>query len=231
MEKSPFKKIKHWAEEDRPREKLRSKGKTALTDSELIAIMIGSGGNETTAVDLSRIILSSVNNNLHDLASLSCEDLVKFKGIGPAKALTIVAALELGRRRKESEFINKDVITTSKEVYSYFRQHLLDLKHEEFWILLLKRNNAIIKAVKISSGGITGTVADTRLIFKHAFEHMAASVILVHNHPSGNRKPSDQDIKLTKGLVTAGKLMEVKVTDHIIFTDNGYFSFSDESMI
>ena len=231
MKNPAQKKIKFWAEQDRPREKLRHKGKTTLSDAELIAILLGSGAYGISAVDLSRAILASVDNNLHELALLTCEDLMKFNGIGEAKAVSIVAALELGRRRKDSEIINKSALSTSGEVYAFFKQYLLDLKHEEFWILLMKRNNQILKPVKISSGGISGTLVDAKIIFKHAIENLAAAVILVHNHPSGSKSPSPQDIKLTAELVAAGKIMEVPVKDHLIFTDNGYFSFSDASML
>lgn len=223
--------IKNWAKEDRPREKLRDKGKYALTEAELIAILISSGNSDVSAVELSRQILASVGNDLHELARLSTNELMKFKGIGEAKAITIVAALELGRRRKESEYKGKPQIGGSKDVYNYFKQHLLDLKHEEFWILLLNKRNVIIKEVKISSGGVSGTFTDTKIIFKHALENLATSLILVHNHPSGNKKASQQDANLTKNLVAAGKILEINVTDHIIFTDNGYFSLADAGMM
>lgn len=223
--------IKDWAEEDRPREKLQSKGKYALTEAELIAILIGSGNSDVSAVELSRQILASVANDLHALAGLSSDDLMKFKGIGQAKAITIVAALELGRRRKESGYRRKIQISGSKDVYDYFKKHLLDLKHEEFWILLLNRRNVIIKEVKISSGGVSGTFTDSKLIFKHALENLATSIILVHNHPSGNKNASLQDKNITSNLIAAGKILEINVTDHIIFTDNGYFSLADADMM
>ncbi len=223
--------IKHWAKDDRPREKFREKGKLSLSDAELIAILIGSGIFETNAVDLARQILKAVNNNLNELACLLFEDFIKFKGIGEAKALTIMAALELGRRRKDFENPPQTFISGSKDVFTYFKPFLLDIKHEEFWILLLKRNGTILKPVKISSGGLSGTATDTRLIFKSALDHLASSMILVHNHPSGNRNPSNQDKAVTKSLVNAGKLMEIPVIDHVIFTDFGYFSFADEGAI
>ncbi|NBA88542.1 DNA repair protein RadC [Emticicia sp. CRIBPO] len=223
--------IKNWAEEDRPREKLRDKGKYALTEAELIAILIGSGNADVSAVELSRQILASVGNDLHELAKLSTNDLMKFKGIGEAKAISIVSALELGRRRKESEYKGKPQISGSRDVYNYFKQFLLDLKHEEFWILLLNKRNVIIKEVRISSGGVSGTFTDSKLIFKHALENLATSLILVHNHPSGNKNASQQDKSITKGLVAAGKILEINVTDHIIFTDNGYFSLADAGMM
>lgn len=222
--------ILKWAEEDRPREKLLLKGKGALSDAELIGILIGSGTRSMSAVDLSRIILKEVNNNLNDLAKLNVHDLQKFKGIGEAKAISIVSALELGRRRKESEPIKLPAITCSKDVYDLMRPELLDLPHEEFWIIILNRANKVLKKKSISSGGISGTVADPKVIFKIALENGASSIILIHNHPSGNTKPSEADIKLTRKMKEAGILLEIPVLDHLIFTDNGYLSFADEGL-
>jgi len=231
MEKVNYLNIKNWAEEDRPREKLLLKGKASLSDAELIAILIGSGTASLSAVELAKQILDHINNNLNDLAKLTVKDLTKFKGIGEAKAISIVSALELGRRRKETESAKKVKITNSGDVYNVMKSHLLDLRHEEFWVIMLNRANQVISKKLTSSGGVSGTVADPKIIFKSALEELASSVILCHNHPSGNIKPSQADINLTKKLKEAGKLLEIPVLDHIIFTDDQYFSFADESMM
>lgn len=222
--------ILSWAEEDRPREKLLLKGKAALSDAELIAILIGSGSRNLSAVDLSKLILQSVNNNLNELAKLSINDLMKFKGIGDAKAISIAAALELGRRRKESEVIKKTKVGSSNDAYESIRPYLMDLMHEQFWVLLLNRANEIIRPVQISIGGVAGTVADPKMIFKAAIEHLASSIILVHNHPSGNLSPSQADKELTKKVKLGGQTLDIPVLDHLIFSDNGYFSFADEGI-
>lgn len=223
--------IKNWAEEDRPREKLLSKGRHVLTDAELIAILIGSGTKKETAVELSKRILAHFGNNLNELAKLSVLDLTQFNGIGEAKALSIVAALELGRRRKETEAAKREKISTSKDIYEVFRPQFMDLPHEEFHILLLNRSNTIIAKEFISRGGIAGTVVDPKLIFKPALQQLASAIVLCHNHPSGNLRPSDQDISLTKKLKEAGMLLEIPVLDHLIISDTGYFSFADEGMM
>ena len=223
--------IKSWAEEDRPREKLILKGKSALSDAELIAILIGSGNLEMSAVELSRHILSNTNNDLGELAKLSVNELKKFKGIGEAKALSIISALELGRRRKESEPQKKDKIISSKDIYDLMKPHLMDLPHEEFWVVLLNRAHFVLKKAVVSVGGISGTVADPKLIFKTALENLASAIILVHNHPSGNTKPSDSDIVLTRKMKEAGKLLEIPILDHLIFTDSDYYSFADEGRL
>ena len=222
--------IKHWAEEDKPREKLVLKGKSVLSNAELIGILIGSGTRDQTAVDLAKMILEQNNNDLNQIARLSVQDLKKYNGIGDAKAVSIVSALELGRRRtptNQSEL----KITSSRDVYDIMKPMLSDLSHEEFWLLLLNRANKVIKKQNISQGGVSGTIADPKLIFNHALNHLASSVILVHNHPSGNTKPSEADKRLTKQLSEAGKLLEIAVLDHIIFTDNSYFSFADENLL
>ena len=223
--------ILSWAEEDRPREKLILKGKAALSDAELIGILIGSGTRSLSAVDLSKLILNKVSNNLNELAKLSIKDLQQFKGIGEAKAIAIVSALELGRRRKESQFIQKPKITCSKDAYEIIKPELMDLSYEVFWILLLNRANQVIKKCQISTGGISGTVADPKIIFKTALENLCSAIILVHNHPSGNLKPSSADISLTKKMKESGNLLEIPVLDHIIFSDNGYYSFADEGIL
>ncbi|UHG90225.1 RadC family protein [Spirosoma oryzicola] len=223
--------IQSWAEEDRPREKLMLKGKAALSEAELIAILINSGTVDLTAVDVAKIILKSVGNNLNELAKLSIKDLSKFRGIGEAKAISIVAALELGRRRKEQDRPQRARITCSRDAYNELRPHLLDKPHEEFWILLLNRANEVLRPAQISSGGVSGTVADAKLIFKQAVEHLASAIILIHNHPSGNLTPSQADKDLTRKLKEAGRVLEIPVLDHLIFTDKSYFSFADEGLL
>lgn len=223
--------IKAWAEEDRPREKLMLKGKEYLTDAELIAILLGSGSRSRSAVDLAKQILLNSENNLNKLARKSVRDLMQVKGIGQAKAIAIVSALELGRRRKEIEAERAEIIASSADVYAVMKPHLLDLSMEQFWILLLNRRNTVMRRCQVSSGGVSGTVADPKVIFKMALEHLASSIILVHNHPSGNLKPSQSDISLTKKLKDAGSFLDLPILDHIIFTDNGYFSFADESLL
>lgn len=223
--------IKSWAEEDRPREKLLLKGRQVLSDAELIAILIGSGSKNETAVELSKKILAAHGNNLNELAKLTVPELMKFKGIGKAKAISIVAALELGRRRKESWAEKKQKVMSSKDIFELMLPSFQDLPHEEFHIILLNRMNHVIRSEKISSGGIATTVVDPKLIFKKAVEHLASSIILCHNHPSGNLKPSDEDIKITLKIKEAGTNLEISVLDHLIICNNGYFSFADEGMI
>ena len=223
--------ILSWAEEDRPREKLLLKGKSALSDAELIAILIGSGTKSMSAVDLAKMILCQVHYNLNELATLSVADLMKFKGIGEAKAISIVSALELGRRRKNAEHLIKPKITCSNHAYELLKPELLDQRQEEFWIILLNRANLVIKKIQVSSGGVSGTVADPKLIFKQAMENLASSIILAHNHPSGNLQPSDADMKLTKKLKECGAIVDIPVVDHIIFGNTGYISFADEGWL
>lgn len=223
--------IKHWAEDDRPREKLLLKGRQALTDSELMAILIGSGHKEKTAVELSQEILAFTSNNLNELAKLSVTDLMKFKGIGEAKAITIVACLELGRRRKQTDVLKRKQVKSSKDIFEELQPYLIDLHHEEFWMVLLNRKNEILSTKKISSGGVSGTIADAKLIFKAAIEGNATHIVVSHNHPSGNLKPSQSDISLTQNLIKAGKVMDISVLDHIIIAGNSYFSFADEGLM
>jgi DNA repair protein RadC len=223
--------ITDWALEDRPREKLLLKGIPSLTDAELIAIIIGSGSPKETAVELSKRILASTGNNLNELGKLGVKELMKFKGIGQAKAISIVSALELGKRRKISEIIEKKQIGSSKDVYELFVSTLGDLHHEEFWILYLNRSNRIIHQAKISQGGVSGTVIDVRIILKHAIDKLASGIILCHNHPSGNIKPSQNDIEITKKLREAGSVMDISVLDHLIVCDGKYFSFADEGIL
>lgn len=223
--------IKSWSPEDRPREKLLQKGTSALSDAELIAILLGSGTTTMSAVDLAKRILQGAGNNLHDLARLSVKDLMKFKGIGEAKAITIIAALELGRRRKELDPEEKPKIVSSRVAYELLKAHLQDIPHEEFWVLLINRANRVIKKQQISQGGIAGTVADPKLIFKIALEELASGIILAHNHPSGNLTVSKSDMELTKKLKEAGKFLEIQVLDHIIIAGTKYFSFLDEGIL
>jgi DNA repair protein RadC len=223
--------IKSWAEEDRPREKLTLKGKNTLSDAELIAILIGSGSKNETAVELSRKILSSINNDLNKLGKLSIIDLTQFNGIGEAKAISIIAALELGRRRKDSGIEKKAAIKSSNDAYNVISDVLSDLPHEEFWVIYLNKKNEVLKKENISKGGIDATIADTKIIFKHAIEQLASAIILCHNHPSGNLNPSNADIKLTKKLKETGIMLDTPVLDHLIIGEKDYFSFADEGII
>lgn len=223
--------IKNWNEDDRPREKLVSKGKIALSDSELIAILIGSGSKEETAVELAKRILGSIENNLNELGRLSVDDLTKFKGIGEAKAVSIITALELGRRRALETALEKVKITSSRSVFDVMQPILGELEHEEFWIIYLNNANKIQLKTQLSKGGITGTLVDTRLVFKRALELAATGIILCHNHPSGTLKPSSSDISLTKKIKLGGEVLDVKVLDHLIITEKNYFSFADENML
>jgi len=223
--------IKDWADDDKPREKLLIKGKGSLSDAELIAILIASGNREESAVELSKRILQSLGNNLNRLAKLSVNDLIKFKGIGEAKAISIIASLELGRRRRTAGVLEKAKIGGSKDAFQILQLKLEDLPHEEFWLMLLNRANKVIDTKLVGRGGVSSTVVDSKVIFSFALESLASGIILGHNHPSGNLKPSNSDIRLTKKIVDAGKIMEVPVLDHIIVGDNDYFSFADEGLI
>jgi DNA repair protein RadC len=223
--------IANWSEEDQPREKLMNKGRAALSDAELIAILIGSGTPSESAVEVAKKILHLAKNDLNELAALSLNDLMKIRGIGEAKAISIAAALELGRRRKNTESQKKPIIGSAQHVYDLMYSHLLDLSVEEFWLILLNRANVVIKTVKISEGGVSGTVADPKVIFKAAVEQLASAIIVVHNHPSGNLQPSKADKDLTQKLKEAGKLLDIPLLDHLIFTNNGFFSFADEGIL
>jgi DNA repair protein RadC len=223
--------ISMWAEEDRPREKLQTKGKHTLSDSELIAILLRTGSGTKSAVDLARELLSSVDNNLHRLSRLSAEELSKIKGIGMSKATTIQAAFELGNRKAVPENSTRSKITSSKMVFDSLKYLLADLRHEEFWLLLLDRSNKLITKIQLSKGGVSGTVVDPKMVFKFAVDHLASGIILAHNHPSGNLKPSEADIKLTNKIKRSGELLYIAVLDHIIFSGQGYFSFVDEGIM
>ena len=223
--------IKSWAEADRPREKLLQKGKVALSDAELVAILLGSGSRNESAVNLSKRILNSVQNNIHALAKMSVEDLCEFNGIGQAKAINVIAALELGRRRRKEEQLALDKITCSKDVFELMWPLIGDLPHEEFWVLYLNNSNKVLQKQQLSKGGITGTMVDVRLVFKKGLALFATSVILCHNHPSGKLIPSMSDKQLTQKLKKAGSTLDIAVLDHLIITENAYFSFADESIL
>lgn len=223
--------IKSWASGDRPREKLIQKGKTALSDAELIAILIGSGTPKESAVELSKKILASTNNNLNALGKLSMKQLMEFKGIGEARAISIIAAMELGRRRRSEEALERVRITSSSSVFELLQPIIGELPHEEFWILYLNNSNKILEQYQVSKGGITGTLVDVRITLRKALEVGAVSIILAHNHPSGNLNPSEADKQLTRKLKTASESLDIKVLDHIIVTEKSYFSFADEGML
>ena len=230
MPENSFFPITNWSEDDKPREKLMLKGKSALSDAELIAILIGSGSRNESAVDLSKRILSSVNNNLNALGKLSISQLINFKGIGEAKAISIISALELGRRRRVEEAVELTKITSSKTIFEMMQPIIGELPHEEFWIVYLNNSNKVISKSQLSKGGITGTLVDVRLVFKMALEMGATGLILCHNHPSGTLIPSDADKQITRKLKLAGDSLEIKVLDHLIITEINYFSFVDEGI-
>ena len=230
MDKTSFP-ITYWAEDDRPREKLLLKGKTALSDAELIAILLGSGSRNESAVALSQRILQTFENNLNSLGKCSVKALCEFKGIGPAKAIAIVAAMELGRRRRSEEALELAKIMSSKSVFSIMQPIIGELDHEEFWILYLNNSNKVLFKSQLSKGGITGTVVDVRVVYKTALEKNAVSIILTHNHPSGTLVPSEADKQITQKLKTAGANLDIKVLDHIIITEHAFFSFADEGLL
>ena len=223
--------IKQWAKDDRPREKLLMKGAESLSDSELLAILIVNGTRSKTAIDLAKEILILGKNNLPELGKLSVKELMKIKGIGEAKAITIVAALEIGRRRQAMNYREKAVMTSSSDVANYLQSLLKDYRHEVFAVLFLNRANKINHFQIVSEGGITGTVADPRIILKKALEEDAVSIILCHNHPSGSLKPSGADQELTKKIKEAAKFFDIKLLDHLIVSDAGYYSFADEGIL
>ena len=223
--------IKNWSQDDQPREKLRDKGKLTLSDAELVAILIGSGNRNESAVDLCKRILASVDNNLNALGKVSLKHLMEFNGIGEAKAITITAALELGRRRKFEDEVKQEKITSSRDVYDIMQPVLGELSHEEFWVIYLNNSNKVLQKQQLSKGGITGTLVDVRLVLKQALEVGATALILCHNHPSGTLKASEADKKITQNLKTAGLSLDIKVLDHIIVTEKAYFSFADETIL
>ncbi|MGZ5196507.1 MAG: RadC family protein [Kaistella sp.] len=223
--------IKFLAEDDRPREKFLLKGKNSLSDAELLAIIMGSGNREDSAVELGRKILNSVENNWHNLSLLQISDLMKFKGVGEAKAISIATALEIGRRRAAQEVPDKIQISESKDIYKVLQPYLSDLRTEEFWAVFLNQNNRILGKSKLSSGGINQSVVDVRILFKTALEHFATGIAIAHNHPSGNLKPSQDDLKITKQIAEAGKILSIQLLDHLIISQNSYFSFADENLL
>lgn len=223
--------IKHWSDDDKPREKLVQKGKSVLSDAELIAILIGSGSRNESAVELAKRILASVNNNLNELGKLSINQLMQFKGIGEAKAVTIAAALEMGRRRRGEDAQKITKINSSRDAFDLLRPKMGELEHEEFWILYLNNANKVLHGSQLSKGGLTGTLVDVRIVMRQALEVGAVALVLAHNHPSGTLRPSEEDRKVTQKLKRASEVLDVKVLDHLIITQKDYFSFADEGIL
>mgnify|MGYP001619793689 FL=1 len=223
--------IKFLAEDDRPREKFLLKGKNSLSDAELLAIIMGSGNREDSAVELGRKILGSVENNWHNLSLLSLSDLMKFKGVGEAKAISIAAALEIGHRRAAQEVPEKIQIRESKDIYKVLQPYLSDLQTEEFWAVFLNQNNRIVGKARLSAGGINQSIVDVRILFKTALEHLSTAIAIAHNHPSGNLKPSQEDLRITKQIADAGKILNIQLLDHLIISQNAYLSFADENIL
>ncbi|MCL4149778.1 UNVERIFIED_CONTAM: hypothetical protein GTU68_018312 [Idotea baltica] len=223
--------IKHWSDDDKPREKLVNKGKSVLSDAELIAILIGSGSRNESAVELSKRILASVNNNLNELGKLSIKQLMQFKGIGEAKAVTIAAALEIGRRRRGEDAVKITKISSSRDAFNLLHSTMGELPHEEFWIVYLNNANSVLQLSQLSKGGLTGTLVDVRIVMKQALELGAVALILAHNHPSGTLKPSAADKQITQKLKLGAEALDIKVLDHLIITQKDYFSFADEGVL
>ncbi len=223
--------ITAWSEDDRPREKLQNLGRHVLSDAELLAILLGSGSRNESAVALAKRILQSVDSNLNQLGKQTLAELMKFKGIGEAKAITITAALELGRRRQSSDFIERPVITCSRDAYLVIAPSLMDHPHEEFWMLLLSKANKVTSKMQMSSGGTDATIVDVKMLFRKAIEGQAVSIVVCHNHPSGRLRPSQADLDLTKKIKEAGRLIGINLLDHLIIGDGGYYSFADEGVM
>ncbi|HET8735189.1 MAG TPA: DNA repair protein RadC [Pricia sp.] len=223
--------IKHWSDDDKPREKLVHKGKAALSDAELIAIIIGSGSRNESAVALSKRILASVDHHLNDLGKLSVKQLMQFKGIGEAKAVSVVSALELGRRRRDGEAQKTPKISSSRDAFELLRPRIGDLEHEEFWILYLNNANKVLHSALLSKGGLTGTLVDVRIVMRQALELGAVALVLAHNHPSGTLKPSKGDRQVTAKLKQAALALDITILDHLIITEKNYFSFADEGAL
>ncbi|KPE51159.1 RadC family protein [Chryseobacterium indologenes] len=223
--------IKLLAEDDRPREKFLLKGRNSLSDSELLAIIMGSGSKDETAVELARKILSSVNNSWHQLSQLSNKELMKFKGIGEAKSISIIAALEIARRRAVQEIPERAVVVNSNDAYLLLKNQLSDLRTEEFWGIFLNQSNKVIHIAQLTQGGISQSVVDVRILFKTALDHFSTGIIIAHNHPSGSIRPSKEDIHITQKIKEAGKTLSIQLLDHIIITQNSYFSFSDDGLL
>jgi len=228
MPDDSYRAITAWAEEDRPREKMQLKGKQALSDAELIAILIGSGTVGESAVGVAQRILASVDNNLHELGKRTVKELQRFKGVGEAKAITIAAALELGRRRQLSDLRERPRINSSRDAFNAIAPLLTDLHHEEFWLLMLNKANEVFSRERLSAGGMSGTVVDVKQVLKTALDARAAAFIAIHNHPSGNLQPSQADVELTKKLEQSGRLLDMPLLDHLIVSERGYYSFADE---
>lgn len=223
--------LKSLAEDDRPREKFLLKGKSAVSDSELLAIIMGSGNREESAVELARRILNSAENNWHRLSQLSIKDLTKFKGVGEAKAISIATALEIGNRKSQQEVLERQQISSSKDAFEILQPHLSDLQTEEFWAIFLNHQNKILYKTCLFRGGIASSVADVRVVFKTALEHFSTQIIVAHNHPAGSLKPSKEDINITQKIKDAGKLLDIDLLDHLILTQNNYYSFKDEGIL
>lgn len=223
--------IKDWAEDDRPREKLVTKGRSALSDAELLAILIRNGTPEHSALDLAKAVLESADNDLNKLARFSVEEFTRVPGIGEAKAAGIIAAMELSRRKREDEPGKTRIVSSSKAAYDHMKPYLLDLSHEEFWILCLSRRMEVVKTVRVSSGGVSGTFVDPRIVFRYALQSLSNAILLCHNHPSGNLIPSDEDLMLTQKIKTAARYLDISIADHLIFTNKGYFSFADNGVL
>lgn len=223
--------IKFLAEDDRPREKFLSKGKNSLSDSELLAIIMGSGNKDETAIELARKILASVNNNWHQLSLLSLKDLMRFKGVGEVKAISIATALEIGRRRADQQLPEKRLISGSKDAYLILKNHLSDLRTEEFWAVFLNQSNKVIHLTQLTQGGINQSIVDIRVLFRTALDHYSTGIIIAHNHPSGNLKPSIDDLDITQKIKEAGNMLSIQLLDHLIVTQNSYLSFSDEGLL
>jgi len=220
-----------WAVEERPREKVMANGVQYLSDAELLAILLGSGTKNMDAVELARLILKGAGNTLQQLGRQGISELVRIKGVGPAKAVTLLAALELGRRRAGLQYPEKIPVKSSETVFNLFHPLMGDLEYEEFWLLMLNRANRVLGRYKVSQGGLSGTVIDTRIILKKALDNLASSIIVCHNHPSGNKQPSDADVKITEKLKKAAEMLEIKLLDHVIIADKSYFSFADEGLV
>lgn len=227
MEEYKKQTIKDWAVEDRPREKMLVKGTSSLSDSELIAILIRAGSINASAVEISKDILRAADNSLNELGKWSVSDFTRFKGIGEAKAIAIVSALELGRRRNYSDAISKPSVTSSRDAYELLQPIVADLAHEEFWALFLNRANKVVAKERLSQGGVSGTVIDAKMVMKRGIELLASSIIVCHNHPSGQVKPSEADAVITRKLMEAGRLMDIPVLDHVIIAGSDYYSFMD----
>jgi DNA repair protein RadC len=231
MDNLPKLTINQWAEEDRPREKMMSRGVEVLSDAELLAILIGSGNTEESAVELMRRVLASCNNNLNELGKWALHDYLRFKGLGPAKATTIMSALELGKRRKVQDTKEQAIITCSTDIYYHFYPLMCDLLQEEFWVMLLNQTNKVLNKIRISSGGIDAVHADVRTILREALIYRATGIVLCHNHPSGNKYPSPEDVKLTEKIQQSAQIMDIRLSDHLIICDGSYYSFADEGKL